>query len=270
MKRNLYIPSFLVLALAGFTGCSSEPAGKGSKAGVAAPDKIEGKAQINLDETSANDAAMNAGGKTAYLWQGSRRYRLFFNTPFEVTGGKQYVVEGINAQRIIDELGDPDQGKNGYPLQSSCERVVRSAWGNGLAFDLIDGYSSALRARIKRFPARPVFLVMKIQPKEDGAAKDAEATEAEDLPEMTVPADKQKAQLIEGPTSLQAPLWEPEGGATKCKVIIGKDGKISSLETGAQLCEYVPWDKFKYQAPVRNGKPVKVNTEVEIKFEARK
>ena len=71
-------------------------------------------------ETSALDAALNAGGPSVYLVDGLNRYRLFFNKPFQVEPGKEYVAEGIYAQKAIDAMGDPDQGKNGYPLESSC------------------------------------------------------------------------------------------------------------------------------------------------------
>ncbi len=120
--------------------------------------------------------------------------------------------------------------------------------------------------RVKRYPARHVFLVTKLTPVEG----DVKPSDDDNLPEVAVPAEKQRALLTEGPTSLPAPLWEPEGGTAKCKVIIGKDGKISELETGAQLCESVPWAQFRYQPPVQGGKPVKVSTEVEVKFEPRK
>jgi hypothetical protein len=53
-------------------------------------------------------------------------------------------------------------------------------------------------------------------------------------------------------------------------VVIGPEGKISEMESGAQLCETVPWSKFRYQPPVQGGHPVKVKTEVEVRFEPRK
>jgi len=52
--------------------------------------------------------------------------------------------------------------------------------------------------------------------------------------------------------------------------VINSKGKISELDTGVQLCEAVPWSQFTYQPPVRGGHPVKVSTEVEVKFEPRK
>lgn len=274
MNRNAYIFCFLVITLAGLGGCSSEPSAKESKKAGTARDKIQGKTQFLLDESSSTDAALNAGGPSVYIWEGLRRYRLFFRKAVQIVPGKEYIAEGVYAQRVIDEIGDPDQGKNGYPLQSSCDRVVRMAW-SGLAFDETDGHIAVLRARVKRYPARPVFLVTRltpVPPKEggDASAEAKKAAEAEDIPEVSVAADKQRALLTEGPTVLPAPLWEPKGGTIRCKVIIGKDGKISELETGAQLCEAWPWSQFRYQPPVQGGHPVKVKTEVEVRYEPRK
>ncbi len=275
MNRNAYILCFLVLTLAGLGGCSSKPPAKESKKAGTAPDRIQGKAQV-LPEATATDAALNAGGSSLFLWEGLRRYRLFVKTAVQVVHGKEYIAEGVYAQRVIDEIGDPDQGKNGYPLQSSCERVVRMAW-SGLAFDVTDGHASVLRAVVKRYPARPVFLVTRlvpVTPKESGAGsaepkKDAKAEE-KDIPEVSVAADKQRALLIEGPATLNAPLWQPAGGTVRCKVVIDKAGKISELQTGVQLCEAVPWPQFRYQPPVQGGRPVNVKTEVEVRFEPRK
>ncbi len=272
MNRNTGSLCLLVSMLAGLSGCSSGPAPTESTKPAAAIEKIQGKAQVLLAETSAADAALNAGGQSVYLWEGVRRYRLFLKTPFEIVGGNEYVVEGINAQKAIDEIGDPDNGKNGYPLASSCERVVKMAW-SGLSFDVADGQASALRTRVKRYPARPVFLVTKIQPltKDDSAAKKVEDKDKDkDVKEIEVAADKQKAALIEGPPAQPAPLWEPAGGTANCKVVIGTEGKIAELDTGNQLCEAVPWAKFKYQPPVQGGHPVKVRTEVAVQFEPRK
>jgi hypothetical protein len=266
MNRNAYIFCFLVLTLAGLVGCSSEPSVKESKKAATARDKIQGKAQV-LKEANATDAALNAGGPSLYIWEGVRRYRLFVRTAVQVVPGKEYVAEGVYAQQAIDEIGDPDQGKNGYPLQSSCERVVRMAW-SGLGFYAAEEHGSALRAMVKRYPARPVFLVMQLTPvtsKESGAE-----AEEKDIPEVSVAADKQRALLIEGPVVQPAPLWEPAGGTVRCKVVINKEGKISELQTGAQLCETVPWSQFRYQPPVQGGRPVRVKTEVEVRFEPRK
>ena len=143
MTRNTYVFCFLVLTLAGLAGCSSEPA---AKQAAAAPDRVQGKAQILLNESTALDAALNAGGRSVYLVDGLNRYRLFFNKPFQVEPAQEYIAEGVYAQKAIDAIGDPDQGKNGYPLESSCDRVVRMAWP-GLAFDVTDSYSNSLRAR---------------------------------------------------------------------------------------------------------------------------
>jgi hypothetical protein len=264
----------LLLVLAGLSGCSGGPSAKESKKAWTAPDKIQGKAQV-LDESTVTDATLNAGGPSVYLWEGLHRYRLFFKTAVQVVHGKEYIAEGVNAQKAIDEIGDPDQGKNGYPLQLSCERAVKMAW-SGLSFDELDSKVAALRAKVKRYPARPIFLVTRLQPvtsKENGAdseePKKAEGNE-KDVPEVSVAADKQRALLIDGPTVQTAPLWEPAGGTVRCKVVIDPKGKVSELVTGIQLCEAVPWSQFSYQPPVERGHPVKVKTEVEVRFEPRK
>jgi hypothetical protein len=276
MIRNARIFCFLVLTLAALVGCSSQPSAQESKKAETALDRIQGKAQVLMESSGASDAALNAGGPSVYLWEGAHRYRLFLRTATEVVHGDQYIVEGVDAQKAIDQIGDPDQGKNGYPLQSSCERVVTMAWSN-LPFDAIDSQAAILRATVKRHPARTVFLVTRIGPvtsKESGAAsaepKKEAAAEEKDIPEVAVAADKQRALLMEGSPVQPAPLWEPEGGTVRCKVVIDPEGKISELESTAQLCETVPWSKFRYKPTVQGGHPVKVSTEVEVRFEARK
>jgi hypothetical protein len=276
MNRKSRIFCSLVLTLAALGGCSSKPSANESKKAKTAPHRIQGKAQVLVQSGGANDAALNAGGPSVYLLEGARRYRLFLNTAAELVHGDAYIAEGVYAQKVIDEVGDPDQGKNGYPLRSSCERVVKMAW-SGLAFDAVDAQAEVLRATVKRYPARPVFLVTRIRPVTSTASstaaaepkKDA-AVEEKDLPEVDVAADKQRAFLIEGPAVQTAPLWEPAGRTVRCKVVISPEGKIAELETGVQLCETVPWDQFRYQPPVQGGHPVKVRTEVEVRFEPRK
>jgi len=267
MNRNARIFYFLLIALAALSGCSSKPSAEESKKAEAAPHRIQGKAQVSVESGGASEAALNLGGPSVYLWEGAVRYRLFFRTAAEVVQGHEYIVEGVNAQKAIEEIGDPDQGKNGYPLQSSCERVVTMAW-SGLPFDALGSNASLLRARVKRYPARPVFLVTRIEPA--AAPKKDAAVEEKDIPEVSVAGDKQRAFLIAGSSVQTAPLWEPAGGTVRCKVIIDAEGKISELETGSQLCEAVPWSQFRYQPPVRGGRPVKVKTEVEARFEPRK
>lgn len=269
MYRRACLPCLVIVTLTVTfgAGCSSNSGGAGSETANQTSavkfDKIQGKVQIQEQPSSA-DAAMNVGGPAVFLWEGVRRYRLFFKSRTEVEPGRKYAAEGIWAQRLIDEIGDPDQGKNGYPLQSSCEKVVKTIWP-GLAFDVTDGHVSALRSAIKRYPARPVFLVAKLNPVEGAAAE-----KEEDLPEVNVPAAKQKELMKAGSVTQPAPMWSPEGGTATCKVLIGKDGKIAELRTGAQLCEAVQWSQFAYQPPVRNGKPVTVATEVEVRFEPKK
>ena len=263
MTRNAYVFCCLVFALGGLTGCSSEP----PKQAAPAPDKIQGKAQVVLSETTQLDASLNGGGPSVYLVDGLNRYRLFFDKASPVEASKEYIAEGVYAQKAIDAIGDPDQGKNGYPLASSCQSVVRTAWP-ALGFDVVDSYSTSLCAKVKRFPARPVFMVMQIKPVSDSAKK--KDTEEKDVPQVSVPADKQRALLVAGPTALTAPLWEPTGGTVRCKVIIDEEGNIAELDSGTQLCETVPWAQFHYQPTVKNSHPVRVNTEVEIRFDPRK
>src|ERR1017187_3226318 len=206
MNRNARIFCFLVLTLAALGGCSSEPPAKESKKTGTAPDRIQGKAQVLVESDGATDAALNAGGPSVYLWEGAHRYRLFLRTAVEVVHGSEYIAEGVYAQKAIDEIGDPDQVKNGYPLQSSCERVVRMAW-SGLAFDALDADASVLRSRVKRYPARSVFLVTRIRPVTPETKKDA-AVEEKGIPEISVAGDKQRAFLIQGPTVQTAPRSE--------------------------------------------------------------
>jgi hypothetical protein len=272
MNSNARTLCFLVLTLAALGGCSSEPPAKDSKKAGTPLDRIQGKAQVLVESGGTTDAALNAGGPSVYLWEGTHRYRLFLRTAVDVVHGDKYVAEGIYAQKTIEEIGDPDQGKNGYPLESSCRRVVTSAWPN-LSFDALDATVSLVRARVKRYPARPLFLVTRIQPltsTETAEPKKDAAVEEKNIREVSVAGDKQRAFLIEGPTVQAAPLWEPAGGTVRCKVVIDSEGKISELETGAQLCETVSWSQFRYQRPVQGGHPVKVRTEVEVRFEPRK
>ena len=276
MNRNAPIFVLLVLGLAAGSGCSSKPTGKEAQKAVAAPDRIQGTAQVLIEGGGAMDAALNAGSaNSVYIWDGLRRYRLFFRTPTEVTHGDDYVVEGYNAQRVIDEMGDPDLGKNGYPLLPSCRHVIVMSWNN-LALDEIDLNAQVLRTRVSRFPARPVFLVTKIEPVKSTEAGGTSATakknadKDKDVPEVSVPAAKESALLVESAPVQAAPLWDSKADTVTCKVIIGTDGKVVELVTGKQLCEYVNWARYRYQPPVANGHPVKVNTEVEVHFEPRK
>jgi hypothetical protein len=275
MNSNARIFGFLALTIAALSGCSSGPPAKDSKKAAAAPDKIQGKAQVMAGSNGAADAALNAGGPSLYLWEGTQRYRLFLRTAVELIQGERYIAEGIYAQKAIDEIGDPDQGKNGYPLQASCQKVVTKVWHN-LAMDEIEADATALRTMVQRYPARPVFLVSRIQlvtAKESGGASGeskSDAAEDKNIPEVSVAEDKQKASLIEGPTVQTAPLWQTAGGTVHCKVLIDQAGKVSELETGMQLCESVPWSQFRYQPLVQKGHPVKVRTEVEVRFDARK
>jgi hypothetical protein len=263
------------LAIAGMAACSSGPRAKQASKSEAPLDKIQGKIQLLAQGAGSADARLNEGQPVLYLWQGVRRYTLFFRKPADIVPGKEYAVEGIDAQKAIDEIGDPDEGQDGYPLASSCERVVRMAW-SGLSFDETDGRAAALRVRVKRYPARPVFLVMRIQsvaPADSPASADraagAEGNDA-NIPEVPVAADKQRASLIAGPTTLTAPLWEPAGGMALCPVVIDTAGKISGLDTGMQLCEAVPWSEFRYRPLLQAGRAVKVKTEVEVRFKPRK
>ena len=268
MSRDTYIFSSLLLALAALGGCSSKPpAGETKKAGITL-DRIQGKITVVYDPPGSGDGVLNGGGPSLYLWEGKRRYRLFFRKIADLTGGAEYIAEGVNAQKVIDDIGDPDQGKKGYPLLSSCERVVKMAWTN-LPFDEIDAKAVSLRNRTSRYPARPIFLVVRIQPVPPDQKTKAAAPE-KDIPIVSVPAEKQRASLIEGSAVQTAPLWEPKGGTVSCKVIIDSEGKIAELETGSQLCEAVQWSQFRYKPLVKGGRPVEVRTEVEARFEPRK
>jgi hypothetical protein len=268
MNSKLAVLSCLLLALSALTGCSSAPPKQAAKP----PDKIQGKTQVVLTETTQLDASMNAGGPSVYLIDGLKRYRLFFNKAFPVDAGKEYIAEGVDAQKAIDAIGDPDQGKNGYPLRSSCDTAVRTAWPE-LSFDVVDSYSTSLCDKVKRFPARRVFLVMSIQPVAGATASakpKEDAGEEKEASLVSVPAEKQRALLVAGATVLTAPLWDPMGETVHCKVVIDEAGKIAELDSGSELCESVPWDQFRYQPTVKGGHPVRVDTEVEVRFDPRK
>ena len=218
MKRHARIFSFLALALAGLSGCSSTSSDKASTKADTAIQKIQGKAQVLIEDGGAGDTALNAGGSSVYIWEGTHRYRLFMRRPFEVVHGSVYTVEGIHAQKVIEDLGDPDEGKNGYPLPASCQRVVTMAWKD-LPFDGIDAQAQVLRARVKRYPARSVFLVTKISlapPAEEAAGEAAKKAAADkDVKEVEVAWDKQRAFLTAGTLTKTAPLREPAGGTAK-------------------------------------------------------
>src|SRR6202161_3782587 len=175
MTRNATVFCFLVIALTGLPGCSSKPA---AQPAAAPPDKIQGKAQVVSNETTQLDASLNGGGPSVYLIDGMNRYRLFFDKASPVDAGKEYIAEGVYAQKAIDAIGDPNQGKNGYPLGSSCDKAVRMAWP-ALAFYVADSYPTSLSSKVKQFPARPVFLVAAIQPDSAKQKTDAGSDEKE-------------------------------------------------------------------------------------------
>jgi hypothetical protein len=270
MTRTARTFCSLAFMLAVWSGCSGKPTADEARKAAVVLDRIQGKAQVLIEGGGAMDAALNAGSTSSvYIWVGTRRYRLFFKTPYEATHGDEYLVEGIYAQKVIDDIGDPDQGKNGYPLLPSCSRVVKMVWTN-LAFDASDLNAQVLRTRVNRYPARPVFLVARIQPAKSTEGAAGAGKKDDTAKEVSVAAAKQRALLIEGPPVQTAPLWDPKGGTESCKVTIGTDGKIAQLDTGKQLCEIVPWSQYRYQPPVQGGHPVKVSTEVEVRFEPRK
>ncbi len=272
MNRNTLIFSFVVVMFSALAGCSSKtPAGEANKA-QAKLDQIQGRAQVLMDTGGSGEGALNPGKPPVTILAGMRRYRLYSRKPIEVNPGSEYIVEGIDAQKVIDEIGDPDEGKSGYPLTSSCERVVKMAWGF-LSFDERDSAVSVLRSRVARYPARSVFLVVRIRPatsKESSAAKKGAEVEEKDVPTVAVAAEKQRPSLVAGSLTQPTPLWEPAGRTVKCKLIIDREGKVSELETGAQLCEAMNWSQIRYQPLVQGGHPVNVRTEVEVQFEPRK
>ena len=62
-----------------------------------------------MEESAAADAALNAGGPSVYLVEDMHHYRLFFKTAVEVAPGKEYIAEGVYAQKAIDEMGRSPQ-----------------------------------------------------------------------------------------------------------------------------------------------------------------
>ena len=51
--------------------------------------------------------------------------------------------------------------------------------------------------------------------------------------------------------------------------MIDEEGKIAELNSGAQLCETVPWSQFRYNPTLKGGHAVRVSTEVEVRFDPR-
>ena len=94
---------FLIFTLTTLGGCSSQPDGKESKKAAAPLHKVQGKLQV-VQESNSTDAALNAGGPSLFIRDGVRRYRLFLKSQIEVTPDKEYVAEGIYAQKAIDEI----------------------------------------------------------------------------------------------------------------------------------------------------------------------
>jgi hypothetical protein len=88
MTRNTHIFCFLAVTLAGLSACTSQPQAKQTKKAFTL-DKIQGKVQVLTESNGAMDAALNAGGPSVYLWEGTRRYRLFLPQAVELVHGNQ-------------------------------------------------------------------------------------------------------------------------------------------------------------------------------------
>jgi len=267
MNSKPMLSMLAAVAVGALIGCGGDKKAASEKSAARVLHQITGKLETSQATTGA-DSALNAGGDSLFIRNGVKRYRLFVKSPVDVAPGEIYKVEGVDAQKAIEEIGDPDKGKNGYPLASSCQRVIRMAWGSQ-SIDLADGQASVLRSQVNRYPARTIFLVTKITPVPSEEKKAAEEDEKE-LPAISVTEEKQAAVKIAGPATQPAPFWAPEGGTAKCKVIVNEKGSVAELETGAQLCEAVPWGEFKYPPPAQGGKPVRVKTVVTVQFEPRK
>ena len=86
---------FLVLTLAALGGCASGPAANESQKAATALDRIQGKAQVLVESSGATDAALNAGGPSVYLLDGTNRYRLFLRTAVDVVQGTEMLSMGM-------------------------------------------------------------------------------------------------------------------------------------------------------------------------------
>ena len=54
-------------------------------------------------------------------------------------------------------MGDPDQGKNGYPLPGRCESVVKMAWSGFYERRGLEERAGGRRRRkFPKFPFRPI------------------------------------------------------------------------------------------------------------------
>ena len=63
------------------------------------------------------------------------------------------------------------------------------------------------------------------------------------------------------------PLSKTQGRSIESRVVIDEEGKIAELDSGAQLCETVRCSQFRYAPTVKGCHPVRVNTEVEVRFD---
>lgn len=121
MDRKVHIVCFSIVmtAFAALSGCSSTPpAGEAKKA---APD-IQGPGQAaNHGYRHRRERFRSQRrGPSVFIWEGMQQYRLFSKRTANVVDGEHYIVEGIHAQKMIDEIGDP----NGARAAILCCRVA--------------------------------------------------------------------------------------------------------------------------------------------------
>jgi len=99
MNSNARILSFLVLTLAGWTGCSSKPSANEGKKAAAALDRIQGKAQVLIESGGALDAALDRLAKMDARQAQIVELRFFAGLNVEETAE----VMGISARTVKRE-----------------------------------------------------------------------------------------------------------------------------------------------------------------------
>src|SRR5436309_41192 len=106
---------------------------------------------------------------------------------------------------------DRSWAKTGLHPLRICKTAARSIGKSSLCFISDNETTKRPPLSIEMSKLQPPTEGWRIAADSAKQKKDAGAVEKE-TPTVSVPADKQQALLVEGPTVMTAPLWEPAGG----------------------------------------------------------